>query len=62
MVSAREGSTYYAAVEVKPLEDYQSGDYRLFLTEDSTAGFAISKDGDILVLGQHDDCDIIINK
>lgn len=39
---------YGAYVEVKSLDDYKSGDYKLFLSQSKGSGVAIKSDGDIV--------------
>lgn len=48
MTKALQGNPYAAAVEVKTLDEYQSGGYRLFLSDDKTVGFALASNGDIV--------------
>ncbi len=51
ITAATQSNPYNAAVEVKDLSEYaKEGEYRLFITEDGSAGFALSKSGDIVSL------------
>jgi hypothetical protein len=45
---AVKNNLHGAFVEVKPLEEYQSENIKLFLTPDSGIGFAIKDDGDLV--------------
>lgn len=58
ITKAKGTNPHSAAVEIKSLDEYASGDYKLFLTEDGAAGFAVKNDGDIVSVFKDPESDI----
>lgn len=50
MESAAKNQPYAASVEIKPLSEYESGNYKMYLTEDGLTGAAMKTDGDLVSL------------
>jgi len=58
ILGSLKNNPYAAAVEVKPLKDYKSGKYRMFIAPGGEAGFAIDADGDLVSVFKYGDAPI----